>query len=373
MKKNMKKTIAMILSAVLAANGAMFSVYADETSEKENLLPGEMPVEDMVAYLEGTLDKEKLEGVHKGIIDYLDYIKAREAVEYACETVGETGQPLLRDLSEDFPAYMKLDAGVYEASAGDTVKIILKVHDVTKDFNYFMARLRYDNDVFEFVSGKAIGEHKKSVTVYECTTIEPVNPNTVICIYDDQEDSKIEPGEETELAEIVLKVKDDAKDGEYALPFFLIDKNELTGGYWTPQESMMYASQGMDMIGALVKVGKGRAASDTDLYPGSATYPDGEYYYIHNKDDTDSFMDNEEIIAKTDAENKALLGDVNCDGIVDLTDLTELSVGLADKKTFEGQSMINADVKKDGKVNLCDLAALKQFLSKRIESLRDVR
>ena len=368
MKKNMKKTIAMLLSAVLAANGAMFSAYAEETPEEDIMLPGEMPVEDMEAYLEGTLDKEKLEGVHQGIIDYLDYIKALEAVEYACETVGETGQPLLRDLSDKFPAHMKIDAGVYEASAGDTVKIILKAYDITNDYNCLIARLRYDNDVFEFVSGEAIGEHKNSVTVSNRTTIAPVNPDTVICEYDDLDD-KIKPGEETELAEIVLKVKDDVKDGEYALPFFLIEKNEITGANVIPHTWMSGDTLGIDMIGALVKVGKGRAASETVLYPESASYPDGEYYFKHKTDDSDSFMDNEEIIAKTDAENNKLLGDVNCDGIVDLTDLTELSVGLADKKTFEGQSMINADVKKDGKVDLCDLAALKQFLSKKITKL----
>ena len=46
MKKNVKKTIAMILSAVLAANGAMFSAYADETPEEKIVLPGEMPAPD---------------------------------------------------------------------------------------------------------------------------------------------------------------------------------------------------------------------------------------------------------------------------------------------------------------------------------------
>ena len=173
----------------------------------------------------------------------------------------------------------------------------------------------------------------------------------------------------SEYGKTVLKVKDDVKDGEYALPFFLIEKNEITGANVIPHTWMSGDTLGIDMIGALVKVGKGRAASETVLYPESASYPDGEYYFKHNTDDSDSLMDNEEIIAKTDAENKALPGDVNCDGIVDLTDLTELSVGLADKKTFEGQSMINADVKKDGKVNLCELAALKQFLSKKITKL----
>ena len=60
---------------------------------------------------------------------------------------------------------------------------------------------------------------------------------------------------------------------------------------------------------------------------------------------------------------ETLLGDVNCDGKVDVTDLSTLAIALADSKKLEGQSAINADVDKDGKQALTDLARIRQYVS----------
>ena len=64
-----------------------------------------------------------------------------------------------------------------------------------------------------------------------------------------------------------------------------------------------------------------------------------------------------------------LLGDVDCDGKVDITDITTLAISLVDKKPVTGQAAINADVDKDGSVGLTDLARIKQFVSKVIDKL----
>ena len=64
-----------------------------------------------------------------------------------------------------------------------------------------------------------------------------------------------------------------------------------------------------------------------------------------------------------------LLGDVDCDGKVDITDITTLAISLVDKKPVTGQAAINADVDKDGSVALTDLARIKQFVSKVIDKL----
>jgi len=66
---------------------------------------------------------------------------------------------------------------------------------------------------------------------------------------------------------------------------------------------------------------------------------------------------------------KTLLGDVDCDGKVDITDITTLAISLVDKKPVTGQAAINADVDKDGSVALTDLARIKQFVSKVIDKL----
>lgn len=66
---------------------------------------------------------------------------------------------------------------------------------------------------------------------------------------------------------------------------------------------------------------------------------------------------------------KIITGDVNCDGKIDLTDLSELSLALiGDKELTEAQQKA-ADVDCDGDVRLADLAKFQQFISKQIDSL----
>ncbi len=75
-------------------------------------------------------------------------------------------------------------------------------------------------------------------------------------------------------------------------------------------------------------------------------------------------------LSGTSSENTGefVLGDVNGDGAVDLTDLSVLSVKLVDKKKFEGRQLKASDVDRDGEVGLTDLATLRQFISKVITS-----
>ena len=66
---------------------------------------------------------------------------------------------------------------------------------------------------------------------------------------------------------------------------------------------------------------------------------------------------------------RAKKGDINNDGIVDVSDLTELSLVLVDDIGLNAIQYGAADVDRDGAVKLTDLATLKQYLSKQIESL----
>ena len=63
-----------------------------------------------------------------------------------------------------------------------------------------------------------------------------------------------------------------------------------------------------------------------------------------------------------------IAGDLNFDGKIDVTDLSELSLALADGKEFTDAQQNAVDVDKDGKVTLSDLARMRQFLSKIIEA-----
>jgi hypothetical protein len=63
-------------------------------------------------------------------------------------------------------------------------------------------------------------------------------------------------------------------------------------------------------------------------------------------------------------------GDVNFDGIIDVTDLTELSLALIGDKELTSEQKNVADVDGDGSVTLADLARFQQFLSKKVDSFR---
>ena len=68
------------------------------------------------------------------------------------------------------------------------------------------------------------------------------------------------------------------------------------------------------------------------------------------------------------AEENDSCGDINLDCQIDVTDLSELSLALiGDRKLSEAQQKA-ADVDKDGKVTLSDLARMRQYLSKIITS-----
>jgi len=66
--------------------------------------------------------------------------------------------------------------------------------------------------------------------------------------------------------------------------------------------------------------------------------------------------------AQTDAVYYST-GDVNCDGKVDITDLSTLSVALVDSN-FDKIDTATADMDGDEEVNLADLATLRQVISK---------
>ncbi len=62
-------------------------------------------------------------------------------------------------------------------------------------------------------------------------------------------------------------------------------------------------------------------------------------------------------------------GDVDLNGEIDVTDISLLSLALVDHEELSENSFRNADVNGDGNVKLDDLATIRQYLSKKIQSL----
>lgn len=69
--------------------------------------------------------------------------------------------------------------------------------------------------------------------------------------------------------------------------------------------------------------------------------------------------------SETDSEETDIIyGDVDMNGVADLTDLSKLSVYLMAKQGISSEGLLRADVEYDGIVDIADLAKLKQFVSK---------
>ena len=62
-------------------------------------------------------------------------------------------------------------------------------------------------------------------------------------------------------------------------------------------------------------------------------------------------------------------GDLDSSGTIDVTDLTEVSLALLGDRNLTDNQLKAADVDGDGTLSLADLAKLRQYLSKKIDSL----
>ena len=122
-------------------------------------------------------------------------------------------------------------------------------------------------------------------------------------------------------------------------------KVEITKGVRKDAEGIDIAVEGLAVVNGTAKAGTVSIGTKT-TEPSPTTKP-----------------------TETTAPGAKLLGDVDCDGKVDITDITTLAISLVDKKPLTGDSKINADVDGDGSVALTDLARIKQFVSKVIDKL----
>ena len=123
-------------------------------------------------------------------------------------------------------------------------------------------------------------------------------------------------------------------------------KVDITKGVRKDAEGIDIAVEGLAVVNGTAKAGTVSIGPKATTEPSPTTKP-----------------------TETTAPGATLLGDVDCDGKVDITDITTLAISLVDKKPVTGQSAVNADVDKDGSVALTDLARIKQFVSKVIDKL----
>ena len=78
-------------------------------------------------------------------------------------------------------------------------------------------------------------------------------------------------------------------------------------------------------------------------------------------------------IKKTCDTTLFLRGDITGNGIVDVTDLTELSLYLIGDSNFDCAQKIYSDIDDDNKTGMTDLARLRQYISKLVENWEDYK
>ncbi|SEK46889.1 dockerin type I domain-containing protein [Ruminococcus albus] len=67
-------------------------------------------------------------------------------------------------------------------------------------------------------------------------------------------------------------------------------------------------------------------------------------------------------ISVTAEKVSATRGDVNGDGVVNITDVTKIAAHVKGKKFLKGESLINADVNFDGSVNITDITQIAAYV-----------
>ncbi|WP_044975443.1 dockerin type I repeat-containing protein [Ruminococcus sp. HUN007] len=115
-----------------------------------------------------------------------------------------------------------------------------------------------------------------------------------------------------------------------------------------------------------------KTAIGEEEFDGEIIYWNMAEYLEENNVDS-SFISNKFTVsflaAATAATSSVTTGDINFNGSIDVTDLTELSLVLIGDKELSANQQKAADVDGDGAVTLADLARLQQYLSKKIDKL----
>ena len=66
------------------------------------------------------------------------------------------------------------------------------------------------------------------------------------------------------------------------------------------------------------------------------------------------------------AESQDIIGDVNCDGVVDVLDAANVQKYAAEKLAFTGKQKELGDVNGDGVVDILDAAEIQKFAAEKI-------
>lgn len=232
---------------------------------------------------------------------------------------------------------LTIKAGSASAKAGDTFKIDIELAGVPSsgiaglDF-----AIKYDASVFEVTSvteGAASKTSDKQVEGFTSNLATDIAAGDVAVIWATGQTDSNASWIKSDGVLLTLNCKA-LKDGESEV--------EITKGRRKDAVSVDAVVEGIKVVNPSVKAGTVKVGVEETPSPSpSPSTPPVDTLY----------------------------GDVSLDGKIDVTDLSTLSIAIADRKVdkLDPQAFTNADVDKSGTVTLSDLARIKQFVSHIIE------
>ena len=212
-----------------------------------------------------------------GMMGGASYLNEVSAAEQPVAALREAGEP----------AEMAVDAGVYEANAGDTIKVKVRACDIKDSFNSVGGRLLVNTEAFSVLSvtpGDTDDPDNENTEIFQKTlTAQSMcseHTEKIGFIYCELESLK----EDTVFLTIELRVNDDAKDGCYTVPFYLRDSSvSMATKIVETEDTWDVFEVNPDYRGALITVGAG---SDEIIEPEEPEEYNYDYDYeafIHGR------------------------------------------------------------------------------------------
>ena len=174
-------------------------------------------------------------------------------------TYSETGQPITTACSDESLTGFTVDAGVYEAKAGDTIKVKIRATDIKKPFCSALGYFIIDEDKFTVLSAEPGDADDPDDDYADGITI---TKDVSLNVYRNAENSKMavfiyssllgNVDEDMVFATVELKVNDDVKDGNYELPFAVLEYGGMACAYNDEMNDLTDSEP--EFHGALIKV-----------------------------------------------------------------------------------------------------------------------
>ncbi len=201
-----------------------------KTARTENITVSEIPAEDKKT---AEIPAENTVAVTSSVTEAYREIRTEESagpeegvseneVSEKTETNGETGQPVTATHITRDPVALTVDAGVYEAKAGDTVKLKIRTTDVKEAYHAVVGFLEIDTEKFTLLSvtaGDSDDPDNENSRVYHNSTISEYMSDekiqTVRPLYCDTENIN----EGVVISTLELKINNAINDGNYVIPF----------------------------------------------------------------------------------------------------------------------------------------------------------